>query len=197
MRKDLLALGTFLVFFGLVFVAFSRVAIKPEPLPRWVVVGKAEITQPSENLFVQGNLKSGDTFRVNFHLAPVGGQWLPDIVILINITDPNGHTKPYQIPIKSELGGLQPTGPLPGGVANHTGAYKVKALAIFGVLFNYLALEKIEIEEKESQYPYTNLFPVGVAILLVGFGILFLGVKLSKRKRTLYKRRLLKRKTRS
>ena len=197
MRKDLLALGTFLLLLGLYFVAHSRVAIKPEATKKWVVVEDTTAQPPSENLFVQGNLISGDEFRVTFHLVPSGGQFLPDIVILINITNPNEDTKSYQIPIESGEGGLQPMEGLPRGIANHTGTYKVKALTIFGVLFNYLALEKIEIEEKESQYPYTNLFPVGVAILLVGFGILFLGVKLSKRKRTLYKRRLLKRKTRS
>lgn len=196
MRKDLLALGTLLLFFGLVFVAISRVAIRPEPTPYWVVVEETWAQQPSDSLFVQGTLKNGDRFRANFRLAIVGAHLLPDVVILVNITDPNEHTESFEVLVPFTKGA--PKYEFPEHVANFTGTYKVTAQSILPTaLLSNLALQKMEIEEEEPQYPHSDFMPVGVVVLLGGFGILFLGVKLSKRRRTLYKRRLQKRKIRS
>lgn len=199
MRKDLLAIGIFLIFLGLISVASSRVAIKPEPTQDWVVVEKTEVLQPTEKLSVQGDLTSGDRFRANFGLSRSTGPGIvPEVsMILVNLTDPNGEIESSQIPLDLQGGAVTPMAPFPKGIANYTGTYKVDARTIGVVLLNEVALEKMEIEEKELQYPYANLLPIGIAIFIGGFGISLLGVKLSKRKRMLYKRRSHRRKTRS
>lgn len=196
MRRDLLALGILLLFLGVVFISGSRVVVKPEPLEKWVVVEDTSAEQPTSSLFVQGRLTRGDRFRVYFELAPPSpGPFSMDATVLVNLTDPNGYVEPYYIPIERDEGGtLRLMAPFPGGVANYTGTYKVSAEAILGVFFNYLDLQKIEIEEKEPQYPYGVLFPVGIAVLLGGVGISLLGTKISRRKRIRYKRPLHKHK---
>ena len=189
MRRDLLALGMFLLLLGVVFMSGSRVVVKPEPLERWVVVEDATAEQPTPSLFVQGRLTYGDRFRVYFELAPPSpGPFSSDATVLVNLTDPNGYMEPYSIPIDRDEAGLRPMAPFPRGVANYTGTYKASAEAIWGISLNYLGLQKIELEEKELQYPYGILLPVGIAILLGGVGILLLGAKISRRKRIRYKR---------
>lgn len=194
-RKNLLALGLVLIFMGLVFIAVSRIVVKPEPLQKWVVVEEVEAGQSADNLFLNGHLTQGDRFRVYFSLGPVsGGRLSVDATVLINLTDPIGHVKLYEIPIMYAQGKLTTRDRFPEVVANYTGAHKVNARGIWGVSLTYLALQKMEIEEKEPQYPYIIFLPVGFAVLLGGVGTSILGVKTSKRKRTRYKSRLPKRK---
>jgi len=195
MRRDLLALGLFLLFLGVVFISASRVTVKLEPLEKWVVVEDVRVEEPASSLVVEGHLAREDRYRVYFVLAPPSpGPFSLDTTVLVNLTDPNGYMESYYIPIEREDLMLFLKAPFPEGVANYTGTYKVRAEAILGVFFNYLSLQKIELVEREPQYPYGTLLPVGIAILLGGVGISILGAKISKRRRIRYRRPLHKRK---
>lgn len=198
MRRDLLALGIFLLFLGLVFISGSRVVVKPEPFEKWVAVEDTTVEEPASILFVQGSLTHGDKYRVYFELAPPPpGPFSADTIAQVNLTDPNGYMESYLIPIeRDEMGLLRVTESFPGGVANYNGTYKVSAEVpkIFGVTFKSLSIQKIELVEKEPQYPYGFLLPVGIAILLGGVAISLLGAKISRRKRIRYKRLLHKHK---
>lgn len=198
MRKDLLALGILLLFLGVVFISGSRGVVKPDPLEKWVVVEDVTPEEPASSLFVQGILTMNDTYRVYFELAPFpSGPFSIDTFAQVNVTDPNGYMESYSIPIeRDEMGLLQATESLPGGVANYTGTYEVSAEVpeIFGVNFRSLGIQKIELEERELEYPYGILLPVGSVILLGGVAISILGAKVSRRKRIRYKRPLHKRK---
>ena len=196
MRKDLLALGISILFLGLVSVVYSRVVIKPQPKQNWVLVEETWAQPLNMSLFVQGDLEEEDRFRVYFRITPAGVFKIPDVVIRVNITDPNENTKSYYVNVPFQQGAPNPE--FSEYAANFTGTYRVTTQTILPtVQFSYLALQKLEIEEGDPQYPNSDFLPVGVVVLLGGFGILLLGVRLAKPKRTLYKRRLLKRKTSS
>lgn len=198
MRRDLLALGIFFLFLGVVFISGSRVAIKQKPLETWIDVDKATATdEQTTRLSVQGNLTSEDEFRVYFELTPPpsSGFFSMDTTVLVNLTDPNGYMEPYYIPVEhDESGMLQLMASFPEGVANYNGTYKASAEAILGIFFRSLSLQRIELEEREGQYPYGILLPVGTVILFGGVGISILGAKISKRKTIRYKRPSRKRK---
>lgn len=195
MRKNVVALGISLLFLGAVFIAVSRVTVKPEPLKTWTVVSDFRAETPTTSLVVQGNLVQRDRFRVYFGVAPVSGPGIPwDAAVLINFTDPNGNTRTYEIEVRLIDDKPASADPPPEGVVNHTGTYKVDAWAIWGISLDYLALQKIEIKEMEPQHPYGNLFFVGGAIFLGGIGAVYLGVKAPRRKRRFIKRHFTKRK---
>lgn len=190
MRKDLLALGIFLSFLGLGFMAASQMVVKPEPVEKgWMLLKEVTLEQPSRLLSVQGPLNSGDRYRAYFTLAPVSGPISMDASVIVNITDPSGYTNSHDIPIGRQGGVLAIERPFPEGVANSSGTYKVDAEAIWGMSLTYLALQKMEIEEREPYYPYGAFLPVGGVIFLGGVGISFLGAKISKHKRRLHKRK--------
>jgi len=173
----------------------SRVVVKPEPFERWVVVEDVTVEEPASSLFLQGSLTHGDKYRVYFELAPPStGPFSMDTTVAVNLTDPNGYMEPYYIPIEREDLTLQLAAPFPEGVANYTGSYNVSAKAMLEIFLNYLSLQKIELVEREPQYPYSILLPVGIAILVGGVAISLLGAKISRRKRIRYKRPLDKRK---
>jgi hypothetical protein len=193
MRKDLLALGIFLCFVGLGFMAASQIVIKPEPREAgWIPVKEITSEQPSYLLSVQGPLNQRDKFRVYFGLGPAPGLISMDASVEVNFTDPNGYTALYDIPVGrgSQGGPLAVKSAFPEGVVNYTGTYKVDAEAIWGISLTYLALQKMKLEEKEPQYPYSTFFPVGIATFLAGGGISFLGVKISKQKRRFHKHKV-------
>lgn len=188
MRKGLLALGIFLCFVGLIFMAASQIIVKPEPLQNWTDVDTVSVEQPSMLLSVQGPLKQGDKFKVFFRLAPFSGQMISvDASVIINFTDPSGYTTVYDIPIGLVRGMLVLKAPPPEDVANYTGTYKADAEGIWGMSLVYLALQKMTLEEREPQYPYGTFLPIGGAIFLAGGGIFLLGAKISKRKKRLHK----------
>jgi len=187
MRKKVFALGVCVLFLGVVLTSSSGMLIKPEPQGVWALV--KDVTAPAaervEHLFVEGNLTTGDKFRVIFSLAPPpSGRISLDTEVLINLTDPIGHTDYYEIPIERADGSLGTEAPLPEGVANYTGTYKVNAETIWGIYLIRLALRKWELQESESYYPYRNFFLPGLIVLLGGVSTSLLGVKTSgKRKR--------------
>jgi len=189
MRKGLLALGIFLSFVGLGFIAASKLVVKPEPVETdWIDIDKVSSQEPRYVLSVNGSLNQGDKFRVYFQLYPVYGTLSVDASVEVNLTDPNGNSTLYDVPIGRSQGGvLGLLGPFPEGVANYTGTHRVDAEGIWGVSLIYLALQKMPIEEREPQYPYSTFFPVGIGIFLAGGGISLLGAKTSKHKRRLHK----------
>lgn len=191
MRKNLFVLGVSFLFLGMIFIAVSRVAVKPEPLKKWAKVGEAHGEEtPTLNLFAQGDLTRGDRFRVYFNIALLSSSVISvDASVVINLTDPNGHTETYDIPVTSQGGKAALMEPLPEDVANYTGTYKVDAWGLF-VSLRYVALQRMELKEREPQYPYGNLFFVGCAVFLGGIGASYLGVKASRHKRTSLKRHL-------
>ncbi|MFQ5999577.1 MAG: hypothetical protein ACE5J6_02240 [Candidatus Bathyarchaeia archaeon] len=154
----------------------------------------------AELLSVQGDLEEGDGFRVYFTLEPLPQPRISkDASVLINVTDPEGSVfgyatqEKYDIPLELQGVKVVTMKPFPKDVANHTGTYKIDAWAIWGVRLLYLALEKMELQEREPQYPYSNLFPIGVTVALGGIGISVFGVKSSKRKKVRLRRRSFKR----
>ena len=175
----------------MIFIAVSRVSVKPEPSKRWTVVNSSRAETTNMKLFVQGNLTQGDRFKVDFRLAPLSSSVLSEAAtVVINLTDPNGHLKTYGIPVVlSQEGQLGLMEPFPEGVANYTGTYRIDAWGIF-VSVRYLALRRMVLEERELQYPYGNLFFVGCAIFLGGIGASYLGGKASRHRRTSLKRHL-------
>jgi len=196
-RKDLLALGIILLFLGLIFTSISREAVKPEPEGSWVPLAEAkESKAPFWNLFVEGDLKQGDKFRIVYR----EGMWRSELIVeggtvYINLTDPWGHIENYEI--LYELSADEQLVPVEGGrrlpsefLANDTGSYKVSAEAIWGVSLTYLALVKFELKEKEPYYPNSNLFPIGVVTIFGGVGVSLLGAKISKSKKIRKKGRL-------
>lgn len=197
MKKNILALGIFLLFLGIVLIGVSGMDVS-KPEKKWTVVSevKEEEATPLTKLAVQGNLEQGDTFRAYFELSPrpQTGAYSIDVAVVVNLTDPNGNTRTYDIPITYV--GIMPANlePFPEGVANYTGTYKLDAWGIWGAALNYLALKKMEFEEVEPQYPYSNLSFVGGATFLGGIGTLFLGIKAPRRKRRFIERRLTRRK---
>jgi hypothetical protein len=181
MRKDILALGMSVMFLGLVFLSASRTAIKPEP--KWDVVVNTRANESTERLFLQGNLTEGDKFQVNFALDQNSAQqFLLEPEVQVNVTDPNGHSKLYSIRLRGMDGYIARLDPFPQDVANYTGTYNVTAEA-FEILLRNLVLSKLGFVKTDPDYPYSFLFPVGIAILLGGSGISLLALKISKRKR--------------
>jgi hypothetical protein len=59
MRKDILALGMFVMFLGLVLLCVSRIAIEQE----WMMVpgARAEPKDPIKRLSIQGDLREKDS----------------------------------------------------------------------------------------------------------------------------------------
>ena len=175
MRKDLLALGLILLFVGMASMSISQVTVTPEPIQSWVTVAESTSQEPSNNMTVQGTLTQGDRFRVYFLYGPYSGAINIDAGVLINLTDPTGYTKSFYSLVES--------GPsYPEYTANSTGTYRANALAIL-ISITSLTFEKMEIEEKGSQHPYSIYLPVGGVIFAGGSGILLLGRKISKRRR--------------
>jgi len=192
MRKIFLFLGIFLLFIGVLVISLSRVVIFPGASPYWVAVEEVK-AQPSRQLELGGNLTQGDKFRIYFLLAPVTGQISLDSTVEINVTDPQGTIKWYEIPIEREDDHLVPMSELPRGNATYTGTYQVSVIA-FGVQLTRLALQKMEYKEQEPQYPYSGLVPVGVVAFSGGVAVVLLGNRIPRRKRTLNKKYPAKRK---
>jgi len=188
MRKDILALGMFVMFLGLVFLCVSRIAIEQQ----WMMIpgARAEPTDPVERLSIQGDLKEGERFKVTFTLRNFTPYSL-ELGVVVNVTDPNGYSKLYEIPLSSSGTGTPLlVEPFPEDIANYTGTYKVSAEG-YDVTLRSLVLQR----KGEPLYPYSFIFPVGIAIFLGGGGISLLAVKmraraqLSKRKGLRNKRR--------
>jgi len=193
MRKDILALGMFAMLLGVVFLSASRTAVMPGP--KWDVVVNTRPNESTEKLFLQGNLTEGDRFQVNFALDQNSAQpYLLEPEVQINVTDPNGHSEFYRIRLTDMDGRFARLDPFPESIANYTGTYNVTAEA-FEILLKNLVLTKLGFVKTDPDYPYSFLFPVGIAILLGGSGISLLAVKISKRKRVRYKLRLLEQHT--
>jgi hypothetical protein len=187
MRKDILALGMFAMLLGLVFLSASRTAI--EPGLKWDVVVNTRANVSTEKLSLEGNLTEGDRFQVNFALDQSSAQpFLMEPEVQVNVTDPNGDSKLYSIRLTSVDSTFARLDPFPEDVANYTGTYNVTAEA-FEILLKNLILTKLGFVKTDPDYPYSFLFPVGIAILLGGSGISLLAVKISKRKKVRYKLR--------
>jgi len=136
---------------------------------------------------VQGNLTITDKFRIYFQLGPYEGPIPEGAGVLINLTDPTGANKLFDIPAERSQGGtIGIKAPFPEDTANSTGTYRVKAQALF-VSIVYLAFQKMKIEELGPQYPYGIFSPVGGAVIAGGSGIILLGAKFSKRRRRILK----------
>jgi len=192
-RRNILVSGIFLMFLGLVFIVASGIVIQPEPLRETEVLDETTPDQPAYSLSVQGDLSIGDRFRVGFTIK-VPPEMLPaDAAVIVNVTDPDGYNSTYDMPITlSELGKPIPLAPFPEGTANKTGLYKVCAQGIWGVQLTYLCLEKMTLTEREPERPYTILFPIGIAIIMVGVGTSFLSARSSKPRRIRSKKSSLK-----
>lgn len=189
MRRDILVLGIFLLFLGLILISSSHEVVKPEPIESWVVVREVMVDQPSLNLFVEGTLIRGDRFRAYFEPTPPSSPISTgDETVALNLTDSNGNTKSYSILMERADSSFLPEEPFPEDVANNTGTYQVSAEALYGAYLDYLSLQKIEIEETASYDVYSILLPIGFAILLLGVGISALSTRLSRHKKTRYKR---------
>lgn len=195
MRRNVLVSGILLVFLGLVFMVASSIVVQPEPLRETEVLDETTPDQPAYSLSVQGDLSNGDMFGVGFTVKVPPGMLHVDAAVIVNVTDPGGYNSTYDIPITlSETGKPIPMAPFPGGTANKTGPYKVGAQGIWGVQLTYLVLEKMILKEREPEHPYRILFPMGIAIIMVGVGTSLLGAKSSKPRRIRTKKRSLKRK---
>lgn len=97
----------------MIFIAVSRVSVKPEPSKRWTVVNSSRAETTNMKLFVQGNLTQGDRFKVYFSLAPLSSSALSEAAtVVINLTDPNGHPETYGISVASQGGQLALMEPL-------------------------------------------------------------------------------------
>lgn len=180
MRKDIVAVGIILCFVGLIFVSSSQVVVRSPRQEGWVNVAGSGRQKPTNEMSLQGNLTQGDTFRVYFTKWQDPGPIREEAGVMINLTDKNGYL------IYSFYNLI--TEPFPRLTANYTGVYKVNAQSFF-VGMTSLALQKREITEPESQYPYRSFLPVGAVILAGGSGSLLLGAKLSKRRRRIHKRK--------
>lgn len=191
----MLVSGIFLMFLGLVFIVASGIVVQPEPLPETEVLDETTPDQPAYSLSVQADLSNGDRFRVGFTIK-VPPEMLPaDAAVIVNVTDPDGYNSTYDVPITlSEMGKPIPMAPFPEGTTNKTGPYKVGAQGIWGVQLTYLVLEKMILKEREPEHPYRILFPISIAIIMVGVGTSFLSAKSSKPRRIQSKKRSLKRK---
>jgi len=186
MRKNLLAFGILLLFLGLIFMSYSSMPVKPEPQKKWDTVNKNEIQEPTIDMFVEGNLTAGDTFKVTFSLGPSysSSYMMEGASVLINITEPNGYPKQIaDVAIELVNGRPAIAAPFPVSLANVTGTYNATARAIWGVTLIRIAIEKMKIEERDLEYPNGAFLPVGSATLLVGAGASFFGAKVSKRKK--------------
>jgi len=182
MRKDLLALGLIVTFAGLIFLAFSQVAIVPEPIRNWIDVTRSVPEQPSYNMSVQGNFTIGDRLRVYFQFPFSGGLIREGAAVLANLTDPSGHIKASEVPVGSTDGQIGIMAAFPEYLANFTGTYRVKAEGL-GVSLASLALQRLEIEQAEPYYPNGVFLPAGGAVFAGGLGTSILGAKISKRRR--------------
>lgn len=192
MRRNVLVSGIFITLLGLAFMAASGIAVQPEPPRETEVLDETTPDQPAYSLSVQGDLSNGDRFRVGFTVEGPPGALHIDAAVIVNVADPDGNNSTYEIPITLKGEQPIPTTPFPESTANKTGLYKVVAQGIWGVLLRSLVLEKMIL--KEPEYPYGILFPMGIAIMMVGIGVSFLGAKSSKPRRVLSKKRSLKRK---
>lgn len=189
MRRAVLACGILVLFLGLVFQAFSRVVVQPEPIGSWSIVDDYESDPPVDRLQVEGFLESGETFKVYFSLMPPPVQLLPeDLGLYVNVTDPQNDATVYPIRVKFLQGKLVTMDPAPVATANYTGIHKIGAWSLWGIRIAYLSLERHELHEQEPQYPYEVFYPVGIAVFFGGVVVSLLGVKSSAQKRTRYKR---------
>jgi hypothetical protein len=174
MRKGMLVIGIFSLFLGLILISTSRMIVESN---KWSLVDYA--TAPGmgvRKLSVQGNLKAGDVFLVNFTIRPPQGP-IPDVAgVNITITDPNNNKTIYDV----EIGpGPQFLNPFPTGVVNVTGPYKVDADAR---IVNLTRLD-LRINLVEKTYPFFSLSIVGGAIFGSGVVVSIVALKTSKRKR--------------
>jgi len=193
MRKDILALGMFAMVLGVVFLSASRTAVKPGL--KWDVVVNTRPPESTVRLFLQGNLTEGDRFQVNFAIDQNSSSpFFMEPEVEVNVTDPNGGSKLYSIRLTSVDSRVARLDPFPEDVANYTGTYEVTAEA-YEILLKNLVLTKLGFVKTDPDYPYSFLFPVGIAILLGWSGISLLAVKISKSKRVRYKVRLLEQHT--
>jgi len=178
MRKSIIVLGIVLLFVGVISLGISRTPVYS--IPDFPIV--AEVTAPNQttyNLTLVGNLTRGDTFLIRFEpILPTSDQVSMDAGVEINLTDPEGRSVLYDIPLDFSSGQWFPTARLPEGVANITGAYKVKALGYMWVYLRSLTLKKAV--EKPPQYPYDNLLPAGIAVVIGGTATSIFGAKSTK-----------------
>ena len=192
MRKVLLALGVFAMLFGLVLHAVSQMSVQEQlPYETWLNVNDTEANPPVGNLSVEGNLTSGDKFRLWFSLQPSQSQVFPNSLgIKMNLTNPNGNTASYIVHVDiDEEGKIRTLDPYPEDIANYTGTYRVDGQSLGVVLIRLLVIQKSLFVEPELKYPYEALLPVGIVVFLVGVGLILWGAMSSKRKRPLRKKR--------
>ncbi len=188
MRKDLIALGLVITFAGLIFMAFSRVTVRPEPIRKWVSLAKYQSPQPVYNMSVQAPLTSSERFKVYFQFGPYsGGSIVEGAGVVVNVTglDVTGqsiYAKSFDIPVKLAGGLPRITVPFPEDTVNQTGTYRANAEAFF-VSIIYLDFQKLELKEAQPQYPYATLSPYGYATSAVGVAVLLIGTKVSKHRR--------------
>jgi hypothetical protein len=180
MRKEIVIIGAFLMFLGLIFMSISRSIAESDI--RWVLVDSESASGIGTNrLSVEGNLTYGDFFLVNFTIRPPS-EVIPDVAgVNVTITDPNNNKTSYDI----EIGpGPQFLDPFPMGLINVTGHYAVEAISRF-VNLTRLDLRKQEFSEK--RYPYGSLLIVGSVIFGGGAGMSIIGLKASKHKKRISK----------
>jgi hypothetical protein len=195
MRKSLGILGVLILLIGLILVSVSSLAVSQDPDQVWITI--SEVKGIQDRMSVEGNLAQNDTFMVYFAIQQPSGI-IPDVAeVIINVTDPQSSVviKNHEVPISVDQASGAPVleGEFPGGIANITGTYKVDAWAIGYITLKSLSLRKLEIHEREPQYPYTNFLPVGAVVFVGGVGISLLGVKSSRNKKIYPKTRNRKR----
>jgi len=182
MKKKIVAAGIILLFLGLVLLSLSGVAIN-QTAQTWTNVKEIKPEKPTRILSVEGNLTQGDKYRVYFLLSPMPDSFPIDAGVVVNVTDQQENLLTYHdIDIVREGQHLVPQQPLPRGIANYTGTYKVHAEGVFGVLLSRLSLQRLA-SQIETQYPYSAYTPVGIIVLSGGIGASLVGIRSTKRRK--------------
>jgi len=190
-RALLLACSVILVLGGLAVFAISNSVIeKPH---------NDEVASVGNQYEVSGVFDRYDKLLVYFPRP--NPEVYPDssIKIYVEITDPGknktvfeiqfgrmfGQPAPPNITLVSNEGSLivsEPPLTEVGGIVDYPGAYVVHLSEYWGGPPTTLTLYK-EIVDKE--YPYRNIFPVGLVLVIVGASLFILGAKRPKRKQKL------------
>jgi hypothetical protein len=202
MRRNVLALGIFLMFLAFVLQASSQFSVEIDPArDTWTTVNSNEANPPVLELSVAANLSKDDEFRIFFSLQRTPENYLPDgFGIKMNLTDPNGDVLFFEREAEiDETGKIVITHlgeTYPSAVANLTGTYRVDAQSRGGIiLIRLLTIEKSVIIPANVDYPWAILSPASVVVFLAGACLLVFGA-LSSKGRKPRKNRLSKAKKR-
>jgi len=209
MRKAFVALGIILLFAGVIVTSAS--AIPTEKSERSTVA-----TAPRNEWEISGRLNEGNKLSVEFNPPDLDELLVPEptLKLLVEVTDPHGGKTVFEMEFKTGFGGntvlnnitlvskedgLTVSNPPTevGGIVPCTGDYlanittRKTARYITPREEEFWAPSNLRLvkEVVHKEYPYLFVLPIGVMLMVVGGSLLFWGVRSSKRKLRLRKKK--------